>query len=276
MRDSARGDPRLLEGHFAFGENWADYATGVDEARIAGVERALRRLLGESSLVGCRFLDIGCGSGVHAAAALRLGAVSVLAVDIDPASVATTRTTLLRFAPTGGWEAREASVFDLDPTSCGGRDVVYAWGSLHHTGAMWAAIERAAQLVPPGGRLALGLYRRTFLCGLWRLEKRAYVALPPGLQRLARTLYVGAFRLGLAVRGRSFASYVRDYGDDRGMDFLHDVHDWLGGWPYESARPEEVRAFVTRLGFVLEREFVRPGGFGWLGSGNDEFVFRRT
>jgi len=40
---------------------------------------------------GMRVFDIGCGSGILSAAAVRLGAASVGAVDTDPASVASTR-----------------------------------------------------------------------------------------------------------------------------------------------------------------------------------------
>ena len=38
------------------------------------------------------------------------------------------------------------------------------------------------------------------------------------------------------MRG-TFDDYVANYGQSRGMDFYHDVHDWLGGWPYESILP---------------------------------------
>jgi 2-polyprenyl-6-hydroxyphenyl methylase/3-demethylubiquinone-9 3-methyltransferase len=63
------------------------------------------------------------------------------------------------------------------------------------------------------------------------------------------------------------------------MNYYNDVHDWLGGYPYESISPEACREFFARQGFSLEREFVR---IPWLslprllGSGCDEYVFRRS
>jgi 2-polyprenyl-3-methyl-5-hydroxy-6-metoxy-1,4-benzoquinol methylase len=37
-------------------------------------------------------------------------------------------------------------------------DVVYSWGVLHHTGAMWKALENAALPVRPGGLLSISIY----------------------------------------------------------------------------------------------------------------------
>lgn len=39
---------------------------------------------------GCRFLDVGCGSGILAIGAAKLGASSVMAIDIDPEAVEAT------------------------------------------------------------------------------------------------------------------------------------------------------------------------------------------
>lgn len=85
----------------------------------------------------------------------------------------------------------------------------------------------------------------------------------------------GLFCLAFLLRARSFARYVRDYDKNyRGMNFYIDVHDWLGGFPYESARPREVVALMNRLGFDPERDFLHPTGTGLFGTGCDEFTFR--
>lgn len=271
-----------VESHFAFGRNWADYSKKVTEAEIAEAERGLQRLLGRPRLDGLSFLDIGCGSGIHSLAALRLGAREVLAVDLDPDSVATTRAMLARHAPeAAAWRAEVISVFDLSPATYGQFDLVYSWGVLHHTGDMARAVRCASAMVAPQGTLAVALYRRVWMDWFWRLEKRWYAHASESAQRRARTVYVALFRLACAVTGRSFADHVNNYRSNRGMDFNHDVHDWLGGWPYESISPEECHAWMQTLGFTAERVFARKGRLlgrssGLFGSGCDEFVYRRA
>ena len=256
-----------LESHFAFGRNWAEFARLLDEGRIRQAETDLTRIAGD--LQGRSFLDIGCGSGVHSAAAARLGA-TVLAVDLDPDSVETARAVTQRFAP--DCEVRRASVFDLQ----GQYDVVYSWGVLHHTGDMWRAVAHAAGLVAPGGRLALALYARSSLCPLWRVEKRFYTSSPKPVQAVLRAGYKSLYVAGLLATGRNPVRYIRGYASNRGMDWHHDVHDWLGGYPYESATPQEVGDFLAPHGFTLVKQVINgaPVG-GLLGSGCNEYLFTR-
>src|SRR5438105_3264054 len=97
--------------HYEFGANWARFAGTISERAIAEAQNGLERLFSEGEIKGRRFLDIGCGSGLHTLAALRMGAAEVLAVDIDPRSVATTEALLQQHAPAGPWQARVESVF---------------------------------------------------------------------------------------------------------------------------------------------------------------------
>src|SRR5215469_701525 len=108
-----------LKSHFAFGENWSQYAQKIDEARIEQAEQSLLRLVGREAIQGRTFLDIGCGSGLFSLAAVRLGCKQLLAVDLDPKSVETTRRTLSLHAAGGHWDCKNVSVFDLDPASMG-------------------------------------------------------------------------------------------------------------------------------------------------------------
>jgi hypothetical protein len=54
------------------------------------------------------------------------------------------------------------------------------------------------------------------------------------------------------------------------MSHWHDIIDWVGGYPYEVARPEEVFDFYRARGFTLVR--LKAGG---VGLGCNEFVFEK-
>src|SRR4051794_2145301 len=196
-------DPLAVEGHFAFGESWKSFVNVVNANRIARAEAGMRRLFPDGDLRGVRFLDVGCGSGLSSLAAARSGAAQVHGVDIDPASVEAARSLLGRHLPPGAWSARIASVFDLDPARDGLFDVVYSWGVLHHTGAMWRAVESAAALVRPGGLLAVALYRKTALCEFWRREKALYARAPAAVQAGPPALYKAPFVAVVAAPPRN-------------------------------------------------------------------------
>lgn len=266
-----------LESHFAFGENWCAFAELVTEEHIATAVTSLERLLPRDQLEGRRMLDIGCGSGLSMLSALRLGAAHVEGVDIDPSSVRAAKAVLGRFYADGPWQVEECSVFDLPRKRVHGYDIVHSWGVLHHTGAMWQAIDAACSLVAPQGLLCIALYRKTPVCRLWKAEKWVYTNAPGWVQALIRGMFKGAFVCGLLVTGRSPRKYFDEYKTARGMDWHHDVHDWLGGYPYESVTPEELSKFLGERGFAVERCFEkRAAAFGLFGSHCDEFVARKV
>ncbi len=60
------------------------------------------------------------------------------------------------------------------------------------------------------------------------------------------------------------------YREKRGMSWWYDQIDWIGGYPYEDAKPEEVFRFVKRYGFKLD-DFTTCGG----GIGCNQFIFTK-
>jgi 2-polyprenyl-6-hydroxyphenyl methylase/3-demethylubiquinone-9 3-methyltransferase len=268
---------RDLENHFRFGENWCSFLSTVSPESIAEAERCMRLLLPADKLQGRRFLDTGSGSGLAMLAAMRLGATRADGVDLDPNSVEASRSLLTKEAPNGNWSVRRQSVFDLRPEQDGLYDVVYSWGVLHHTGDMWTAIEKAGAMVGPGGRFVLALYRKSPLCSAWVVEKRFYTAAPALVQTVMRAAYKGAYRLGLLASGRNPSRYIAEYRSARGMDWHHDVHDWLGGYPYQSTEPCEIVPFLRKLGFTVEKMIERPAAVkGVFGTHCDEYVAVRS
>jgi 2-polyprenyl-6-hydroxyphenyl methylase/3-demethylubiquinone-9 3-methyltransferase len=268
-------DTTSLESHFGFGENWRSFAETLSDSKIAEAERGLSKLLSVDQIRDRSFLDIGCGSGLSMLAALRLGAKRVVGYDLDPNSVLAARSVLERFAPDGSWQVAEKSALDLDPTA-EQFDIVHSWGVLHHTGNMWDAVDKAAKMVMPGGLLVLALYRRTPFCGLWRIEKRIYTRAPRWLQWIIRSVYKAALIASFIGRRQNPWRYIADYERVRGMNWHHDVHDWLGGYPYDSVLPSDVAAHIPS-GFAMERVFENAAGtIGLFGTGCDEFILRRT
>jgi 2-polyprenyl-6-hydroxyphenyl methylase/3-demethylubiquinone-9 3-methyltransferase len=57
----------------------------------------------------------------------------------------------------------------------------------------------------------------------------------------------------------------------RGMDPWRDVVDWVGGYPFEVATPEQIFDFFHSRGYTLERLRTCAGGLGC-----NEFVFRKA
>ena len=263
------------ERRFEFGRNWRRFLSTLDEERILEAERSLQLMLGAETLSGKSFLDIGSGSGLFSLAARRLGA-RVHSFDYDAESVACTEELRLRFfAGDADWTIERGSVLDTDYIKRLGQfDIVYSWGVLHHTGAMWQALENARLPVSVGGRLFIAIYNgQEYKSRLWLKVKRFYCSGTTG-RILVPALFIPYFIAGgLAkdlLRGRNpLARYTR-YKKSRGMSIFHDWIDWLGGYPFEVARPEEIFSFYSERGFVLEK-LVTCGG----GLGNNQFVFTR-
>jgi 2-polyprenyl-3-methyl-5-hydroxy-6-metoxy-1,4-benzoquinol methylase len=262
---------------FAFGSNWNKFLRQLDDHRIHAAEKDLQSFLNTDRLDGKTFLDIGSGSGLSSLAAYRLGA-TVFSFDYDPQSVACTDELRQRYAPNDTrWEVASGSVLDKKYlATLGTFDIVYSWGVLHHTGAMWNALENTASMVKLKGTLFIAIYNDQGRASkVWLRVKKSYCTITPPLRFLiiapSMIRLWGPTIIRDIMRGKPLHSW-NNYGksERRGMDPWRDAIDWIGGLPFEVASPEAIFEFYRDRGFSLTKLKTCAGGLGC-----NQFVFRK-
>ncbi|MBM3569118.1 MAG: class I SAM-dependent methyltransferase [Alphaproteobacteria bacterium] len=257
----------MSEPRFAFGRNWQRLVARLEGGAIDSARAKLVEMLGTGDLGGRRMLDIGSGSGLMSLAARQLGA-QVTSFDYDADSVGCTREVRQRYRPDDvDWTVAQGSALDeAYMAKLGTFDLVYAWGVLHHTGAMWRAMELAAAAVAPGGTFYVALYNdQGWISRYWLWIKRNWVRRPwtrPLAILVHAPYFIGLRWLVWVLRGRG--------GLARGMDLWIDLIDWLGGYPFEVASRDSVRIWAGTKGFDLSTEASAGRRHGC-----NEFVLRR-
>jgi 2-polyprenyl-6-hydroxyphenyl methylase/3-demethylubiquinone-9 3-methyltransferase len=267
----------MTEERFAFGKNWHRFVeANLNEERIGISGSYMMNFLELTELTGKSFLDIGSGSGIHSLAAVRVGANPVMSFDYDPDSVAATKAVKETMQPAADfWMIEQGSVLDSEyMQSLGQYDLVYSWGVLHHTGDQWTAIRNASERVATSGLFYLALYSADVQIDpppeYWLEVKQRYVAAGKWKRNWMVLWYLWRFSLCKnPFRLPALLRTMKEYQKSRGMSYLTDVRDWIGGWPMEFSHDQDViDLFEEELGFELVKIFQ--------GEANTEYLFRRV
>ncbi|MFT7035480.1 MAG: 2-polyprenyl-3-methyl-5-hydroxy-6-metoxy-1,4-benzoquinol methylase [Cyclobacteriaceae bacterium] len=247
----------------------------MDDKRIEVAIDSLKEMLEVEDLEGKKFLDIGSGSGLFSLAAKKLGA-EVHSFDFDTDSVGCTKYLRDTYSSESNWIVEEGSVLDDDYIkSLGEFDIVYSWGVLHHTGHMYKALDNAALPVKEGGKLFIAIYNdEGAKSKVWKKVKRLYVK-----SRIAKYLIIATytpyyltknFLMDILYLRQPPMRRYRQFKKKRGMSWIHDLYDWLGGYPFEVASIPTIFDFYKPLWFSLEVVRAKKG------KGCNQFVFKKA
>jgi len=264
--------------HFSFGKNWQDFLKSLNDERIENAKKSLVDFLGgEEKIKGKTFVDIGCGSGLFSLAAYKLGAAKVVSVDVDEFSIACVKHLKEKNGNPQNWEIKQGSALDENfIKSLGQFDIVYSWGVLHHTGDMYSALKNVSSLINPEGVFYLAIYNRNKnrlkegTSNLWLMLKKAYNESNFLVKKVMEYVYIAYFFIGLLVMLKNPLKYIREYKSNRGMNWRNDIIDWLGGYPYEFAGPDEIINFFGKRKLLCKKLTYREG------TGCSEYLLKRS
>ncbi len=202
---------------------------------------------------GHRLLDMGCGGGRHAFAALRLGA-TVVALDYDAAELKDVRAVRGAMIESGEipGDARGGDVNGGEVNGDALRlpfpdatfDRIIASEVLEHLPADERAIAELVRVLRPGGRIAVTVPTRFPERICWALNYR-YHDTPGGHVRIYRQheLETKLERSGLTLRGSHHAHS------------LHSPYWWLKcGFGIENTEAWPVRKYHDFLVYQIERQ----------------------
>lgn len=261
--------------HFSFGKNWDNFQKVMTPEREMLAAKHTLGFLNDVFVKDKTVLDIGCGSGLFSLVFFRGGARKIVSFDYDSKAVDCTCRFRDRHGSPANWHVLHGDILnDKFIDSLGRFDIVYAWGSLHHTRNMYKAFENAIKCVNKGGVICLSIYNKILgrninSSSFWVREKKLFNSCPFFIQRLILYSFVIYRILVMITRFQNPYRIIKGYYKKRGMDWRVDLLDWLGGYPYEYASVDEVFKFFHEKGFNLINIKATTS------LGNNEYLFKK-
>ncbi len=222
--------------------------------------RHLLELFEPNEIEGKRVLDAGCGCGIFSSIFAELGASLVVPFDMSRSGLEAARS----IAAGRGVDVHpvRGDLLRL-PFADGSFDVVWAWGSIHHTTDPLKAMEEVVRVLSPGGRLLVALYKKTGLTFLHEAMRRCCCALPSRLHvPLSRVMAVA---LNPVVRVFKRREKVR-----QGEKLEHLILDWFFIPVRHHFDPDWTADFFRRRGMVVEKYVPASGRF----DSTSNFIYR--
>ena len=210
---------------------------------------------------GKSVLDAGCGTGIFSIIFANHGAGKVMGIDISEGSLGTARSMKEKFNLANA-EFIQQDMLNL-PFADQSFDIVWAWGTVHHTTDPYRAISQLIRVLKPGGSLLLAVYTRTKLTFLHEIIRKVLIHTPKKTWTFLSKV--------MAVFLSPVVFFFKKREKSRKGEKLEElILDWYFVPIRHYYKPEEIREFLEKQGFKIENYLPASGRF----NSTSNFIFK--
>ncbi len=227
---------------------WTEYVPEFDASK-----QHLELFFDEDEIKGRKILDCGCGTGIFTNIMGTMGAEKVTGLDISPGSLSTGRSLKEKFK-LDNVDFQEGDMLQL-PYEDGAFDIVWAWGSAHHTENPMQAMSEIDRVLKKGGKLLLALYKRTKLTWVHEVIRKTCIKFPKSMWVPMSKLM--AFILWPMVKFREIFRKKARTGEK--------LEELILDWYFVPIRfyytPAEIKTFLEGKGYEIKKFHPGSGRF---------------
>ncbi|MCX6576269.1 MAG: methyltransferase domain-containing protein [Candidatus Aminicenantes bacterium] len=206
-------------------------------------------------------LDAGCGTGIFSIIFARNGAGRVIGIDISPGSLETAKSLKARFAVDNA-EFRLQDMLRL-PFADGSFDIVWAWGTVHHTTDPFRAISELIRVLRPGGSLFLAVYKRTKVTFIHEAIRKTLIKTP-------RRTWTALSKIMAFFLSPVVFFFKKREKSRKGEKLEELILDWYFVPIRHYYTPQEIRDFLRKKGLEVEKFLPASGRF----DSSSNFIFK--
>ncbi|MFQ6082591.1 MAG: class I SAM-dependent methyltransferase [Candidatus Aminicenantia bacterium] len=215
----------------------------------------------DDEIVNRTILDAGCGTGIFTIIFANKGAKKVIGVDISEGSLNTGRELKEKFK-LSNVEFQKDDMLNLSFKE-NTFDIVWAWGTIHHTEDPYKAMEELIRVLKKDGIFFMALYKKTKLTFIHEIIRRVLIKTP----RKSWTILskIMAFFLSPIV----FLFKKREKSR-KGEKLEELILDWYFVPIRHYFYPERIKSFLEKRNFIIEKFLPASGRF----NSTSNFIFK--
>ncbi|OQX55416.1 MAG: hypothetical protein B5M54_02575 [Candidatus Aminicenantes bacterium 4484_214] len=226
---------------------WTEYVPEYQES-----EKHWQLFYSPEEINDKKVLDGGCGTGIFSIIFARQGAKEVAGIDISRGSLSTAQKLKEKFALTNV-VFQEADLLNL-PFADESFDIVWAWGTVHHTRDPFRAMSELIRVLKPGGSILLAIYTRTKITFIHEFIRKTLIRTPKfAWQPLSKIM---AFLLWPVV-----ALFKKREKSRKGEKLEELILDWYFVPIRHHYYPQEIKEYLKKNGLEIEKFLPASGRF---------------